>query len=205
MPFIPAANTAKVEMIFLDQGQRCENVYHVQFDAPPSETDLTNLATSFRDWWDVEMQPLTAHDVSLVLILARDLTTEGAVAIEFSDGLPLEGTGAGPLPNNVTVAVKWSTGLSGRSFRGRTYMIGLPNNSIDPDNTNQLLTSYQSSLDAAFELLIDTVEDAGNDLVVASFFHDNAPRVSAVLTKIVAASIDINIDSQRRRLAGRGS
>lgn len=205
MPFIPCNNTAKVELIYLDQGQRVENVFHVLCPTPPDATELNEIAEAFRDWWDVEMQPLTAHDVSLVLILARDLSTEAGTAIEFSDGLPLEGTGAGPLPNNVTVAVKWSTGLAGRSFRGRTYMVGLPNNSIDPDNTNQLLTSYQTSLDTAFELLIDAMEDAGRALVVASFFHDNAPRAAGIVTVIQAASIDINIDSQRRRLAGRGS
>jgi hypothetical protein len=204
MAFIPAENTAKMELVFTDQGETVENVFHVLLDHQPDKDDLTLIAIAMRDWWDVELQGLVTGSVSLVRILGRDLTVEDGQAIEFTAGLPLVGGGAGPLPNNVTVVVKWSTGFAGRSFRGRTYHVGLPGNQLDT-NTNSITAAHGIALDTAYELLIDAMQSSGWSLVVASFFHDGAPRAAAVLTPIEAAFINLDIDSQRRRLKGRGA
>jgi len=45
----------------------------------------------------------------------------------------------------------------------------------------------------------------GADWVVVSRFHDNAPRTAGVVSFINAATVvDATVDSQRRRLPGRG-
>jgi len=204
MAFIPAENTAKIELVYQQENEIVENVFHVLLPTQPTADDLTDICDVFTAWWDVQMQPLVHLGVNLIKILARDLTVEDGVAIEYTTGLPLTGTAGNPLPNNVTLAIKWSTGLAGRSFRGRTYLVGLPDSALD-SNVNQITSTYASSLDGAAENLIDLITGDGWSLAVASFFHNNAPRTSAVVTPITAAFVERNVDSQRRRLAGRGT
>lgn len=203
MAFIPAVNTIRAVMEYNHIGQKCENVFHAQMAGAVSLTDLTDLAGTLVNWFDTQLQPLVSNGTSLDKVTCRDMTVESGAAIEFTTDLPMVGTGGSALPGNVTVATKWSTGLAGRSFRGRTYLIGLPvgNNT---GSANVLDAGYASDLDDAMEALIADITVDDRTFVVASFFHDNAPRVTAVLTPIVAASVDTNLDSQRRRLAGRG-
>jgi hypothetical protein len=210
MAFIPAVNTARVEMVFHENGCIIENVYHVLKGSAFGGTDLTDIAQAFRDWWDAELQSVVADDVALDLIKVRNMTTATSPAIEFTDGLPLVGgSGGGALPNNSTLAIKWTTGFAGRSFRGRTYHIGLTDN--DLANTVSIDSTAQSFFAAAYEALIGAVSDLSMDLVVASFFSgvdvngDPIPRSTAVLTPIVGAVVDTALDSQRRRLLGRGT
>ncbi len=204
MAFIPAPNTAQIDMVFMYNGQRCENVYHVQQETPYDQTSLAVLAALFKNWWDTDMRPLCPNTLGLVLIVARSLESESAPTIEYSSGLPIAGaiTTVGQLPNNVTVAVKWTTALRGRSYRGRTFHLGLRDdmvtgNTVDPTALTALQGGYQG--------LIDDLDGLPGDLVVVSRYHNNAPRVTAVVTPVQGFSIDSTVDSQRRRLPGRGS
>jgi len=191
-------------MVYNHIGQQCENVLYAQMAGAVSLTDLTDLAGTLVNWFDTQLQPLVSNGTQLVKVLCRDMTVESGAAIEFTTDLPMTGTGGSALPGNVTVCTKFSSGLAGRSFRGRSYLVGLPvgNNT---GSANVLDAGYASDLDDAMEALIADITVDDRTFVVASFFHDNAPRTSAVLTEIVAASVDTNLDSQRRRLAGRGT
>jgi len=210
MPFIPAANTARIEMVFSQGGQIVENVYHVEFASAPDPTMLIDMAEVFKNWWNTNVQPYAANTLSLNVIKARDLTTEAGSAIEYTTGLPISGASAvQPLPNGSTLAIKWTTGLAGRSFRGRTYHLGLVTSElVDP---NHISSGFQTTLAGAYQALITAVEGTTNNLVVASFYHGvdslgkPIPRAAAVLTVIDNAVVNSTLDSQRRRLPERGS
>jgi len=205
MAFIPVENTAQVRMQFLYDGQHVENVYHVKSTGAWDVAGLQDLGDAFIDWWDTNLKAFMPTTGSLQQVVLRDLTTESGLAVERTTGLPLVGTNGSPqLPNNVTVAVKWSTGLAGRSFRGRTYHIGMPENSTVG---NTVSAGPLDDLLAAYDALIGIppAVDAAYTLVVVSLFHNNAPRVAGVATDILDSSIDPTIDSQRRRLPGRGT
>jgi len=204
MPFIPAPNCVKLEAIYNHIGQLCENVHFLEFDHEPVLEDLEACALAYVNWFDSNLQPLVSNGTSLILIRARDMTVDSGLAIEYDTGLPLSGTAGNANPGNVTAAVKWSSGLAGRSFRGRTFVIGIPQGAMT-GNANVLDSDYADDLDTAFELLIDAFNLTDGQFVVASFFHDNAPRTNAVTTPITASSVNRDVDSQRRRLAGRGS
>jgi hypothetical protein len=189
-------------MRFLDDGQKVENVYHLDGAAPANGADLVDMAILFADWWDVTMQPLVTDVVQLVAVVAKALDTESSPAIEYVTGLPLTGGDTtGSLPNNVTLAVKWLTGLSGRSFRGRTYHIGL---SKDQVADNIVVATPLAAIVAAYNTLISDTTSAGRFMAVASSITGGAPRTTGVMTPIVSATADNTIDSQRRRLPGRG-
>lgn len=198
-------------MQFIYQGQRCENVYYVEGSAPWTATTLNTLASVFATWWETELEPNVPESLTLDRVLARDMTVEAGPSIEYTTGLPASGDqSVEALPNNVTVAIKWTTGLAGRSFRGRTYHLGLADAGVA---ANALTPTAHTLLTAAYNQLLNDIvtEDPTWSLVVASFFHgvdvnhDPIPRASAVLTPILTAVVDDIIDSQRRRLPGRGS
>jgi len=209
MPFIPDPNTARVETVFSLEGQIVENVYHVDFGSEPDVTMLTDMAGVFIDWWNTNIRPLVVNALSLTSVKAKDLTVPDGLGVEVVTGLPISGAAAvAPLPNNVTLAIKWVTGFTGRSRRGRTYHLGItPGQLIDP---NHIGSGPQADLKAAYDALVTAVEVAGASLVVASFFsgvidHVPQPRAEAVNTIIDECSINTTLDSQRRRLPERGA
>lgn len=210
MPFIPAENTARFELVFSQNGQIVENVFYVEYDHDPDPTDLQDTAADFVSWWGTHVKGGVATGVSLNVIKARSLTTESSSAIEYTTGLPLAGLNSTQaLPNNATLAIKWTTGLAGRSFRGRTYHIGLCTNQL-VDN-NHVSSAAQSDLAGGYQALITAIEGEANNLVVASFYSGvdtdgkPIPRTAAVVTPIDNCTVNTTIDSQRRRLPERGS
>lgn len=207
MPFIPAANTAQVELFFVHNSQQVENVFHVFQPAGWPITELQAIAVVFKDWWNLNMKAKVRPETILSSIKCTDISSQTGPSITSTVSLPIAGTFAsgGPLSNNVTLAIKWLTNQRGRSFRGRTYHVGL--------HASQLATGAQTvntaditSLSTAYAALLTaiTTYNAAGYLAVVSRYHDNNPRANAVVTQITAGLIDNTIDSQRRRLPGRG-
>lgn len=202
MPFIPIPNTARCEMRYTYQDQQVANVFHIESAGSLAVSDLMAMGEALVDWWG-SMATIITNDVELREIDIRDLTTASGLGILYNAGLPISGGLAGsPLPNNVTVAIKWGTGLTGRSFRGRTYHIGITEAQV---SGNALESAFSTSLLNGYGALPNLITTAGYTLVVASRYSNNQPRSSGVTTPILnAAYADVVIDSQRRRLPGRG-
>src|SRR5687767_8054720 len=205
MAFIPVPNTARFEVIFNSLDQIVENVYHVEKATPWSAANLETMANAIVAWWKAEMAPLVPSSVSLMRVDSRDLTVEAAPFHSAPCLVDCEGTLADAQePNNVTVAVKWTGGLTGRSQRGRTYHIGLTSgqvtgNSVDILDGASILAAYNELKASIAAALI------GAKLVIVSYITGGVPRTTGQTTDVTSASLDLTIDSQRRRLPGRGS
>lgn len=188
---------------YLYDGQKVENVFHVRSSTVAGLTEMTAAAVAFRNWWENNGKPISPSTVSLQSILVKTLSTPIDPGIEYTEGFPSAGTSAGAqLPNNATLAVKWITAFRGRSYRGRTYHIGLMEtqvvgNTVDP--------GALSLIKAAYEGLRIGLESAGFPLVVGSKIGAKVERFVGLSTPVVALQIDPIVDSQRRRLPGRGS
>ena len=204
MPFVPVPTTGEFHMIFTQDGQVVENVFHVQFELGPTAEDLEGAAEVLKDWWNTELRPSCATNLTLQRIEGVDISDQAGEAIVYSGGLPLTGgaSGATAFPNHVTFAVKWGTGLRGRSYRGRTYHLGLTENSV---TGNTIGGASITTFLAAYGALIEDLSTEDYTLVVASKYHNKGPRTTGVATPILSCSIDPTVDSQRRRLPGRGA
>jgi len=204
MAFVPFGGVAMVELLLDYDTQQCETTFYVFEDTVWTATGLLLLAATFEDWWTTEVRVLVPNTVALRAIKATSLASETAPGIELAVSPPSVGTGTSPqLPNNVTIALKWVTALRGRSFRGRTYHIGLAEgqvalNAVDSAHLANLLTAYESINDYLEAVNPDW------DLVVASRYSQGLPRVSGLATPITGVTSDGVIDSQRRRLPKRG-
>jgi len=202
MPFVPIPNTALVELRMTQGEQLIENTFHVEKEGILTVSDLQDIGATFVDWFD-NHRNLVIGTVTLREVAVRDLTTASSLGIIYATGLPLVGLLAGSaMPNSTTIAVKWGTGLSGRSFRGRTYHIGLAESQV---SNNSIETATVTGLLASYNLLLTSINGSGYTMVVASRVANGVPRTTGGTTPILSASFaDITVDSQRRRLPGRG-
>lgn len=203
MPFIPVPNVVKLEAIFNFNGQICENVHHYEKDVAWDVASMQNLASEYIQAWTTFLRPTMTNEVSLSNIKVTDLTTQFSNGIEYSTGLPLAGSSVAPAsPNNVTLSVTWVTAFRGRSFRGRTYHIGLKESEV---GQNEVTVSYAGIMAAFYGALFTSVPSTGETMVVVSYREGNAPRAEGLATPIIGISINRTVDSQRRRLPGRGA
>jgi hypothetical protein len=204
MPPINLPGGLRVEMHFTYLNQQVENVYHLMNNLPnPGDVQLHLVANTFKNWWTTEMKSMVSTELTLREVVCRELTPDGVAVLETAD-LPQSGANnTQPMPGNVTVAVHWGTGRRGRSFNGRTYHLGLCANQVTGD---QITPAALPVIQAAYDALRTALDNAvvGVEFSVLSVQSNKAWRVPPIMTPITGVAIDPNIDSQRRRLAGRG-
>jgi hypothetical protein len=190
-------------MLFDWSGQTCVNVYHIYSESPLDSVARLSLAAAFVDWWDDELKAEVSSTVSLERVTVQGLDAETDPMSEYTTGLPLQATSAAAsAPNNCTFAVQWRTALSGRSYRGRTFHVGLTTTKY---SSNLLTVPNQSTFTAAYGQLISDVTTEGYTLSVVSRYHNGTQRPSGIHTQIASVFVDRTLDSMRRRLPGRGS
>lgn len=210
MPFVPVENTAEVEVRMSCDGQKIENTLWFLHDGAIDATSLNALGSGILSWWVSGFAGHISNLVTLREIYSVDMTTAtGLTNTQSGGGATGTLTGAAS-PLNSTLAISFRTGLRGRSFRGRNY---LP--AIDRDQMATQNTFNESDANGLISIYNDLVgPDAlvtGWTWVVASRFSgvdvdgNPIPRVAGVATPITAVVIaDLVVDSQRRRLPGRG-
>src|SRR5215204_1757438 len=151
MASVPIPNCVMVEHIFTMHGQRIENVYHVDAGHPATASDLVDILDVFDDWDNTWHRTQRVSNCALTLQVATALDGSGAPFLER----PLTPARAGAIgggeafPSQVTVAVKLSTGLAGRSFRGRSFFCGLARaatsgDAINPANITAIVNIYDA-------------------------------------------------------------
>lgn len=206
MAFIPVPDVAQVNLRYTLAGQQVENTLYFLFPSTPGSADLLDLATYCRGWRDVSLKPIQGSHCLLREVYAVSLTSATAPTATYveSPAEPGDYTGT-PLPNNVTIAVSFRTEGRGRSSRGRNFALGLTETALSSTLGQTVQSTYEADLIAAYQELIDTPP---TDLtwVVVSRYTDGAPRTTGIYIPITSVILtDTTIDSQRRRLPGRGA
>ena len=217
MPFIPAENTAQVRVNQTLHGEKITNTFYVQKNSEWGTADLQALANIFITWWNDDYSDNLSVDIGLSSVAARSMQAEDAPGVEIGAPPLSVGLGLGPaMPGNVALVVKHTTGLTGRNRRGRSYVAGLQEGTVDG---NVVQTPVRDAVVLSFGELRNALIAAGYVHVVASFydgftlvdFPDGTtrkvptPRSAALTTPVEAYLADLTIDSQRKRLAGRGT
>jgi hypothetical protein len=203
MAFVPVPNTMKVAMCYKLSGQEMCNVFYVEGSGPPTQAQMEEVAQMYIDAWEDHLKPIQSSVTSLQRVEVRDLSVQNGAGIEYTTGLPQNGaSGAGSLPNNCAVAVKKSSGLTGRSFRGRNYFGGMTTAWLD--DTNSPNATVRSAIVNFFQQLALQLVADGLQEVVVSTIANGSQRATGVTTPITAYSVNDVLDSQRRRLPERG-
>ena len=200
MPFIPVPNGAKVALNYTFNGQPVVNTLWFQYTGGVIDAQsISDLASGVNDWWVTRMKPALSSEITLetVDVVAKD------VAQGFIGGVAVGLTGdliGSTLPANVAYCLKFTTGLAGRSARGRNYIAAIresdvDGNTIDAACSTALLVAYRTLLQGGLEEIPNWVWS------VVSFQSNNAPRaVAQVLPITWATTTGLRVDTQRRRL-----
>jgi len=204
MPFVPMLNTVQAEFVYTWNNQICQNVLQFEAAGSLSVPNMLELGAELVTWYDTLLQPLQSTFCALTSIRLTDMTAEFAPGLDYSTGLPLVGTaGTDSMPNNVSISLTKRTVFRGRSFRGRIYQVGMVESQVQG---NVVLATPLANMIAAWEdLLAFSTASESWTMVVASKFEGGAPRATALLTPVINISSDGIVDSQRRRLPGRGN
>lgn len=202
MAFIPTPNNARVAIRQSLFGQDIINTLWFEGTIPFNDTLLASLNADVIAWWDANLRPLLSDDISLeeVTSIAQDsLTAPSASTVAI-----LPGTAAGgSAPGNVCLTVTFKTFQRGRSGRGRNYVSGIREIDINGNAVNPV---FAANLRTAYAQIPNEIITNGAIHTVVSFQSNHVPRTEGLpqlITEYVV--VDENIDSQRRRLTGRGS
>jgi hypothetical protein len=193
----------KVALVFNRDTRTFINTFHV--DAEVGEWDITQmivLAENFRDWWNTHYRQAVSDKVSLVQVQVRKYDPAVPLAYDLPVSPPLPGGRPGTVsPGNVTSTVSWRTGLAGRRFRGRIYNPGI--SEADTSEADELGSVVINLLAQAALQLITGALTTG-ELGVFHAPKDTPSAFDNTITEVVSAVVEDILDSQRRRLPGRG-
>jgi len=176
-------------------GQEVENVWHVLGDDPFDAGVASGVAGIFQTAYAAIMDPLS-QDYTVNEIFVHNLA--GTASGEFTLAvIPAQAGGqpVGSEPGNVAFCVSLRTALAGRRFRGRKYFAGIPTGSVvanllDVDIANEIVT----------QVAILMANLAANSTPMCVF----SPTGLTLTTVTAITYVDLVVDSQRRRLTGRG-
>lgn len=191
-------NTMQVNLYGHDESNdELLNVFHVLAPDVVTETDTDAVAGIVFNWVENHYKNIWALNISSDRVVVTDVSTVNSVQSELPCNFA--GTLVGPaVSSSVTLAVKKSTGFAGRANRGDWYTWPATEDQLEPLDSNLFLESHRDACVTVLEDLRTQLEAGGYNLVVASEATGN----TRVVKHFVAT--DRAVDSQRRRLRGRG-
>lgn len=198
MAFIPLPDGIRIVMEYTLDSKTVVNVYHLKDDLPITPTRLLQAVTIFREWWDNHLSAEISEDLVLQQVIGTDVSVENGTQ-EFDVPNPsIPGQDViGATPSNVALVTTLKTAFTGRSFRGRSYIAAIPKTSITDNDVG--LTKATNILND-FSLLVADLLSSSFSLTVASYVSGGAPRTTAVNTPVTILSVNIRVDTQRRRI-----
>jgi len=206
MPFIPTPNCVQLELVYDWDGQRCQNVLHYVKSAPWDSSDMFELCEQAKDTWNTYIVSRVSDTLSLVEIKCIDLSSQTGLVVNYTTGLPIQGGQTSPsLPNNCALVVTKRTLKRGRSYRGRIYHPGLVEGFVTGNNVlGATATAIRDAWDNFRGINLPVAVDDAL-MVVLSYYENNAPRAQGEATLVENLTVNTVVDSQRRRLPGRGA
>lgn len=205
MTFVPIANTLKVAVEFTLAGQVVVITFAAKGATAPTPTTMATLGDNIRDWAASVLMPQLSSALTFTGVTLTDETTSSGPVVHVPQpGSPVVGSiTGGCAPNNVAKAFTLNTGNRGRSYRGRVYIPGIPDSRFNVDNT--VTSGFQTAILSGLVDLAGRLVSDAFVMAVASRFAGGAPRVTGVATPVTGFAGDTILDSQRRRLPGRGT
>lgn len=206
MPVYPIPDNpqvCKVAMVFQRDSRFFVNTFHV---ARPASTWtlalMGDLALAANNWWAIYYKLTQPAQIALVQVQVRLYNPANPLAVDYPVTPPVVGLRAGtPEAANATLTMSWRTGLAGRAFRGRMYVPALVEADVSVTDT------VGSVVIAAFAVAADAFVHTSFTASPPVIFHRPGlvprPRDNTY-TPVTTYVMENVVDSQRRRLPGRG-
>lgn len=205
MAFQPVPGVVEVILDALLFGQQCITTFFFRpFSGTITLSALEDLTPIVVVSWLANCPTILPDAYSLLRVVATDLTEEPQMqSISITTGST--GTQDSMVSNNACLSVKRSSAFVGRSNRGRVYW-PLYDLAIVDTSPNQITPTAAGLIIAGIQGFNDDIQDEGWIPVIVSRYSGGVERIEGVYQDVVGWSVaDFNVDSMRRRLAGRGS
>lgn len=202
MDFVPAQFVMQVELVGTLHAQVVENTLYVRRSTGWNQTQWDILASIVEQLAN-DLSASLSQQLAWTRVDGTDLTSQTAPTYSTVFANPITGNLSSPaLPGSVAFCVSFRTAGRGRSSRGRNYVPGLAEDQV---TGNSLSLAVISGLLASYSAFNAALPDESMEWGVLSRVSGGLPRSAGLfqpVTSVVAT--DINVDSQRRRLSGRG-
>ncbi len=202
MAFQAVVDTVEIDLIFTENGETLQNVFYAKLPGGYLLADLVALAVAVDGAMASHFLPQQVIECFYARTEIRGLAVQNDLTTTNNTSAGVGILAGGALPNNVTLAVKKESGLTGRSARGRCYWIGAVATALDAANENKFTVAYTASIVAAVDRIRVVVPTVGLwEAVLVSRFTGGLPRAFG-LTFPWVSSVAVNevVDSQRGRL-----
>lgn len=201
MAFQPAPLVCQVNVRADLFTEKIENVLNFVLAANTLYTaqDVQDIAELTLAAWAANMCPVAGGNYVLREVTATALDSVGSPTFTAIPLNPIAGGAAGEtLAGSQALVITHKTGLSGRSFRGRTYLAGLTESQV---NGNFITAATETAISAAWAATFDAWTNAGHELCVVSRWSNKVLRTIATHAVVTATGItNTRVDTQRRRL-----
>lgn len=212
MPFVPVPRTAELEAVYLLDSQIVENTLYYQHTTTPTLAQLIDLVEAVNTAIRTNLIPFMSNAIQLLRLVGTMIDVADGLVYTSTTSLPISGgDSTESMSSNVAACISLRTGHAGRSFRGRNYVPAIP---IGAVTVNTLSSDYRTGVANAYNNIVTAGVDDGWQGVVVSRYHGftvsggrkiPTPRSEGIATPISAVFFsDSTVDSQRRRLPGRG-
>jgi hypothetical protein len=206
---VGTAHTARITVgwTYLNAPVQCENVFYL-FDASDAifGSPLT-VAAAIHTAVVSDLAPATAPEIIYNEIGFEDVRTVpfGGVVLATALTPGTHSYGGSSLPSDVCIAVKKSTATLGRSGRGRWFFpLGNAATLLRPDEIGPAVATLITGALANFQATVEAISGTPQ-MGIVSYTAAGTPRSAGLFSRITGWSVgDLYVDSQRRRLLGRG-
>lgn len=204
MAFQPVPDVALARVIGRVDGQLTVNTLYWQVSGSGiDEVNLTTLANAVDNWANGSLVQPLSNDWAYERTDVIDLSAPNSFQVTVSSPAVGESS-AEAAPNNVAACISFQTVFSGRSFRGRNYIPGIPNDQI---TLNTMGTPFMTSLTTIYGALIGAgTFVAGWQWGVVSRQSGGVPRVAGLFSPISGVVFKTPyVRSMRSREIGHGA
>lgn len=184
LPFVEDA--ARLAVVGLHNGQESIVTIGFTMDNGWGDLELQDLADGVLAGWIAQVLPELSLDYTLLRVEARGLRSAGDFATEALADPATVGGNLGASDNNATATVvKLATGRSGKSYRGRIFVGGVPNASV----VNGFLDStYRTNVAVGVNnMLAGLVTGNLGRGVIISYWANKVLRTTPLVTNITQA------------------
>jgi hypothetical protein len=201
MAFVPGPNVWQIEIRGTLHTQEYENVIYAL--RGPEGAGPSDIALAISGWLSSTFDSNFGPELIWDEIYMTDLTTATSPTFSLPLSPVIPGTALSECaPGNVALCVTFRSAGRGRSSRGRNFYGGLPIGNI---TGNVLDLGAAQAIRDDVEALRGIILSNGWQMVVFSRETGGVPRTVGLAQPVTAIALtNNNIDSQRRRLAGRG-
>lgn len=210
MTFYPVTDGAVCTIVQDFRGQLCENVlWFKRDDGVITASNLTSLVNGLGSAWGAGPASLLSSDVTFKYVIGRDMTISTGFEAVF-DSVDIPGTAGDAMPNNVALCFSLRTGLAGRANRGRIFIGGIPRSAVVENSVSA--AGFADDMIIALNGLVGPgIVSGGWTLGVAhrrAVVTPGEPPVwltPGVINPVLNFTlVDDTVDTQKRRLPGRG-